>query len=161
NMNLPLTFAIKDISIDLRAHVDMVQSEVRIRPAGAGDRDASLLRLSLSSITRPMIDENAPPIVVDKEGPSLKEVLGEDLTEEDRKKLEWAGVQTVAQLRRLQESGADAVVERVTSLPVDRLRRALQRASAPIVSHVLPDAIDQPEGREPMTILRVGGTNLT
>src|SRR6516162_856000 len=74
NMNLPLTFAVKDISLDLRAHVEMVRSEVRIRPAGAGDRDTSLLRLSLSTITRPMIEENAPPVIVDRDGPSLKEV---------------------------------------------------------------------------------------
>jgi hypothetical protein len=161
NMNLPLTFAVKDISLDLRAHVEMVRSEVRIRPASAGDRDTSLLRLSLSTITRPMIEENAPPVIVDRDGPSLKEVAGEDLSDEDRKKLEWAGVQTVAQLRRLQESGADTVVERVTSLPVERLRRALQRASEPMLSHVLPQALAQPDGAEPQTILRVGGSNLT
>src|SRR6516162_4161446 len=80
NMNLPMTFAVKDISIDLRAHVEMVQSELRIRPASAGDRDASLLRLSLSTITRPMIEENAPPAAIDREGPTLKEFVGEDFT---------------------------------------------------------------------------------
>ena len=36
NLNLPLTFAIKDITLDLRAHVEFARSEIRIRPAGAG-----------------------------------------------------------------------------------------------------------------------------
>ena len=35
NLNLPLTFAIKDVSLDLRAHVEFSRSEIRIRPAGA------------------------------------------------------------------------------------------------------------------------------
>ena len=34
NLNLPLTFAIKDITLDLRAHVEFARNEIRIRPAG-------------------------------------------------------------------------------------------------------------------------------
>ena len=33
NLDLPLTFAVKDLSLDLRTHVEIVRSEVRIRPA--------------------------------------------------------------------------------------------------------------------------------
>jgi hypothetical protein len=107
-----------------------------------------------------MIEENAPSVTVDKEETSLKDVLGDDFTDEDRKKLEWTGVQTVGQLRRLQESGADTIVERVTSLPVERLRRALERASQPLVSRVLPQIVGPSEEGGPMTLLRVGGANL-
>ncbi|MEA2774486.1 MAG: hypothetical protein QOD93_7448, partial [Acetobacteraceae bacterium] len=46
NMSLPLTFAVRDITLDLRTHVDFVASEVRIRPAAAGDKDASTLHLA-------------------------------------------------------------------------------------------------------------------
>jgi hypothetical protein len=40
NLNLPLTFAIKDITLDLRAHVEFARSEIRIRPA-APERQGS------------------------------------------------------------------------------------------------------------------------
>jgi hypothetical protein len=159
NLNLPLTFALKDIALDLRAHVEVVKSEVRIRPAGAGDGNASTIRLALTTITKPMIEENAAAMPVDPEGPSLKEVVGDDFTDEDRKKLEWAGVQTVAQLRHLQETGADRTIERVTSLPVERLRRALQRAAAPSISHVLPQTLDGGTTGERI-LLSVRGTRL-
>jgi len=72
NLNLPLTFALKDIALDLRAHVEVVKSEVRIRPASAGDGNASTIRLALTTITRPMIEENAAVMPVDPEGSSLK-----------------------------------------------------------------------------------------
>ena len=45
NLNMPLTFAIKDITLDLRAHVEFARSEVRIRPAGANDAEASVFHL--------------------------------------------------------------------------------------------------------------------
>ena len=37
NDRLPLTFAVKDISLNLRAHVEVQRGEVRIRPASAAD----------------------------------------------------------------------------------------------------------------------------
>jgi hypothetical protein len=159
NLNLPLTFALKDIALDLLAHVEVVKSEVRIRPASAGDGNASTIRLALTTITRPMIEENAAVMPVDPEGPSLREVVGDDFTDEDRKKLEWAGVQTVAQLRRMQETGGDRTIERVTNLPIERLRRALQRATLPSISHVLPQTL---EGGTPdeQTLLSVRGARL-
>ncbi|MEA2732928.1 MAG: hypothetical protein QOF70_7403 [Acetobacteraceae bacterium] len=157
NMSLPLTFAVRDITLDLRTHVDFVASEVRIRPAAAGDKDASTLHLALTTITRPMIEENSAPPTIDHGGQSLKEFTGDSLSDEDRKRLEWAGVQTVDQLRRMQETGGDRVVERVTSLPIDRLRQALARANAPSVEHVLPYSMAA--GASP-TLLRVAGRNL-
>lgn len=157
NMSLPLTFAVRDITLDLRTHVDFIASEVRIRPAAAGDKDASTLHLALTTITRPMIEENSAPTLIDHGEPTLKEVAGDSLSDEDRKRLEWAGVQTVDQLRRMQETGGDRVVERVTNLPIDRLRQALARASAPAIDHVLPYSMAT--GASP-TLLRVGGRNL-
>src|ERR1700757_4075200 len=54
----PLTFAVKDLTLDLRAHFGMSGSVVHITPAGPGDSSASTLHLSLTSITRPMMEEN-------------------------------------------------------------------------------------------------------
>lgn len=161
NLNLPLTFAVKDLALDLRAHVDVVRSEVRIRPAGPGDRDASTLRFSLTTITRPMIEENAVEPLLDREGESLKEVIGEDLSDDDYKRLEWAGVQTVSQLRRLQESGSDRTIERVANLPVNRLRQALARAAdAPRLEHVTARPGEPDEGADLPGLLRLRGRNL-
>jgi hypothetical protein len=146
NLNLPLTFALKDLALDLRTHVEFVQSEVRIRPAGPGDHDASTIRLSLTTITKPMIEENAPIPSAPKDEPALRDVVGNALSEEEQRRLEWAGVQTASQLRRFQEGGGERMLERVANLPVDRLRIALARASEPIITHVEPVVQDGGSG---------------
>src|SRR5262249_41008264 len=68
---LPLTFAVKDLTLDLRTHVEMVGSVVCIRPAGPGEGDASTLRLQLTTITRPMIEENSVSLAAQPNEPSL------------------------------------------------------------------------------------------
>ena len=160
NLDLPLTFAVKDLSLDLRTHIEVVHSEVRIRPAGPGEKDASTLHLALTTITRPMIKENAKALTVDADEPTLKEAVGDQLTDEEQKRLEWAGVHTVSQLRRLADTGADKEIERVAALPVDRLRHALARAARPFMSRIepLPPAHDdQPDAPK---LLRIRGRNL-
>jgi hypothetical protein len=160
NLNLPLTFAVKDIAIDMRAHIDFVRSEVRIRPAGPGEGDAHRISLALTTITRPMIEENAPPGKATSEEPSIKEAVGSELNEEEQRRLEWAGIQTVGQLRQLQQSGADRSVERVANLPVERLRRALQHAALPFVSHIVPEAPGADSPLDAAALLRLRGRNL-
>lgn len=135
---LPLTFAVRDLSLDLRTHVDVAGSVVRIRPAGPADGDASLLRLSLSTITRPMIEENTRPVSQAVEETSLREVLGDDLTDEEERRLEWAGVRSIEQLRTLRAGHADAVLNRATRLPVQRLWNKLQAASQPQIHDLRP-----------------------
>jgi hypothetical protein len=161
NLDLPLTFAVKDLSLDLRAHLEVVRSEIRIRPAGPGDRDASTLHLTLTTITRPMIKENAKPLSLDPDEPSLKEAVGDQLTDEEQKRLEWAGVHTVSQLRRITDSGAGKEVERVADLPVDRLRQALARASHPFVARIEPHAHHESSSQDAEPLLRIHGRNLT
>jgi hypothetical protein len=160
NLDLPLTFAVKDLSLDLRTHVEVVRSEVRIRPAGPGDKDASMLHLALTTITRPMIKENSKPLSIDPDEPTLREAVGDQLTDEEQKRLEWAGVHTVSQLRRLAGSGAGKEVERVADLPVNRLRQALTRASQPFMARIetLPPMDDDEQAAKPL--LRIRGRNL-
>jgi len=158
NLDLPLTFAVKDLSLDLRTHVEIVKSEVRIRPAGPTDTEASTLHLALTTITRPMIKENAKPLSLDPDEPSLKEAVGDQLTDEEQKRLEWAGVHTVSQLRRLADTGAGKEVERVADLPIDRLRQALVRASRPFVASV--ESHEGPDNESTDPLLRLRGRNL-
>jgi hypothetical protein len=156
NLNLPLTFAVKDIALDLRTHVDFVRSEVRIRPAGPGEQDASTLRLALTTITRPMIEENAPLPDQDDGEPALRDVI-DGLTDEEEKRLEWVGVRSVSQLRRAQQAGNEKAVERGASLPVERLRQALARAAQPMVRDVTHAGAARPDYGQ---LLRVRGRNL-
>jgi hypothetical protein len=152
NLNLPLTFALKDIAIDLRTHIDVVRNQVRVRPAGPGDHDTSVLHLTLTTVTRPMIEENA--FAMDASEERIDEV--QDISEEDRRKLEWAGLQTVRQLKQLHEESGEESIGRMANLPVDRLRKALQKMSQPLVSRVEPEDSEDP-GRK---LLRIRGENL-
>lgn len=152
NLNLPLTFALKDISIDLRTHVEVVKNQVRVRPAGPSDGDASVLHLSLTTVTRPMIEENA--FAMDASEERIDEV--KDIPEEDRRKLEWAGLQTVRQLKQMHEQEGAASIGRMADLPIDRLRKALQKMVQPMVSRVETEDGDSPAQK----LLRLRGQNL-
>lgn len=157
NLNLPLTFAIRDINLDLRAHVEFADSEIRIRPAMAGEADVSVFHLVFTAITRPAIEENAIALADDPDDQPLDE-LGDELSAEDRKRLEWAGVRTVKQFQEAEERGSVHTIGRVTNLPVDRLRKALDRASTPLVQRVEPVGSHADDDTPPL--LRVTGRNL-
>jgi DNA-binding phage protein len=156
-----LTFAIKDITLDLRAHVEFTRSEIRIRPAASNDPQASLFHLVFAAITRPMIEENATALADDPNDRQIDELKDDSLTEENRRQLEWIGVRTVDKLKELNAKGAVSAIGRVTGLPVDRLRRALEHASAPTVDHILPVARDAGADPDQPPLLRVRGHNLT
>jgi hypothetical protein len=163
NMKLPMTFAVKDLTLDLRTHVEMVQSEVRLRPAGPGDKDASILHLALTTITKPMIDENAVETLAAPEEKTLKEAMaeqGEHLSDEEQRRLEWVGVNTVSQLRDLDKRRGTEAIQRVSSLPVDRLRAALMRAAQPSIARVTPETTPEREGYAAVNRLRIRGQNL-
>lgn len=161
NLNMPLTFAIKDITLDLRAHVEFAKSEIRIRPAGANDAEASVFHLVFAAITRPMIEENAVALTSDDpEDQSIDEIQGDSLSEDERRQLEWIGVRTVGQLRDIEAKGTGRTVQRVTGLPVNRLRAALERASAPLVEHVTPVERSAGDTDETPRLIRLRGRNL-
>ena len=148
-LGMPLTFAVKDISIELRAHVDVVKNQIRIRSAGPRDTSASVINLALTTITRPMIEENTLELSADE--PSLKEVLGDDVTEEERRRLEWAGIHSARQLRELDRQSGEGVIEQIVQIPAMRLRQALMRASQPRMRAIAGDGGDR---------LRIRGINL-
>jgi hypothetical protein len=160
NLNLSLTFAIKDIAMDLHAHVEFAQSEIRIRPAGPGEKDTSVFHLVFTAITRPMIEENAVTFAEEADDESIDE-LKDTLTDDERKRLEWVGVRTISKLREIDQRGAARTVGRAASLPVDRLRNALQRASSATAQHVLPVMPGRDDPADMPTLLRVQGRNLT
>jgi hypothetical protein len=158
---LPLTFAVKDLSIDLRTHVDVEGAVVKIRPAGPGDTEASTIRLALTTITRPMIEENTLQFSADPTETDLNQAVGEELSPEDLRRLEWAGVQTVSQLVKLREEAGEHAIERIANVPALRLRAALSRATQPMVNDVFPEppSVGAPESAEP-PVFHLRGRNL-
>jgi len=133
---MPLTFAVKDVSIDIRAFVQMVDDDVYLRPAGPGESEASTIKLALTTITKAMVEENAVDFQAEDPKFSLKEALGDQISEDDQRRLERIGVRTVHQLNELKASAGADVIARLSRMPVNRLQQALLRAAAPRVTRV-------------------------
>ena len=139
NDRLPLTFAIRDITMDLKAHVEFQQGEVQIRPAGPADNDASVLHLVFAAITKPMIDENAVSLAADNKDDVPLDALGDALDPDERRRLEMVGVRTVSKLSEIERRGIGRSVGRITNLPVDKLQSVLAHATRPMVDDVIAD----------------------
>jgi hypothetical protein len=136
---LPLTFALQGLTLDLRTHVEMSGSVVRIRPAAPGETEASMLHVALTTITKPMIEENTARMALASDEQPLREAVGDQLSDDELRRLEWAGVQTLSQFVDLQKHASPDVLERVAQVPAVRLRAALDRAARPHVSDVTID----------------------
>jgi hypothetical protein len=160
NDGLPLTFAIRDISMDLKAHVEMQRGAVRIRPAGPADADASVLHLVFAAITKPTIDENAVQLAVENQDDVPLDELGDTLDDDERRRLEMIGVRTVSKLDELKRRGLGRSVGRITNLPVDKLEGVLAHAARPLVDHVASEGSDGGGSDELRRRLRVRGRNL-
>ncbi len=133
---LPLTFAVKEVSLDLRAFVQILDDDIYLRPAGPGETEASTIKLQLTTITKPMIEENAVDYSTEDPKFSLREALGDQISEGEQRQLERIGVRTVQQLNELKEKAGTDVIARLSRMPVNRLQQALMRAAAPRVTKV-------------------------
>jgi len=122
-VNRPLTYAIKDFSLQLQAFVEVDEDgNVRIRSSGPNEVGASMMTIGFTTITRPMIQENTIALSASK-GPTLDDA---GFSPAERRRLERLGVRNTNQLRRLGSSTGASVVSRLSQVPVDRLRAALQ-----------------------------------
>ena len=133
---LPLTFAVKEVSLDLRAFVQILDDDIYLRPAGPGESEASSIKLQLTTITKPMIEENAVDYSAEEPKFSLREALGDHISQDEQRSLERIGVRTVQQLNELKEQAGADVIARLSRMPVNRLQQALMRAAAPRVTRV-------------------------
>jgi hypothetical protein len=133
---LPLTFAVKEVSLDLRAFVQILDDDIYLRPAGPGETEASTIKLQLTTITKPMIDENSVDYSTEDPKFSLREALGDQISETEQRQLERIGVRTVQQLNELKEKAGTDVIARLSRMPVNRLQQALLRAAAPRVTRI-------------------------
>jgi hypothetical protein len=146
-VNRPLTYALKDFTLELQVFVEMdIQGNVRFRPAGPNESGASTVHLGFTTITKPMIEENTVSLALSR-SPSLAEI---GLAPEEQQRLEQFGVRNAAQLKRLGSSTGATTVARLSGIPVERLRAALQLGS-PRLRNV---AADGPVPRAPAPIAR-------
>ncbi|NUP09124.1 MAG: hypothetical protein HOW73_23995 [Polyangiaceae bacterium] len=131
-VNRPLTYALKDISLDFHVFAELdPQGNVRFRPASSNESGASTLKLGFTTITRPMIEENTVSLAATR-SPRIDE-LG--LSPDEVKRLESVGVRTAAQLNRLQSVAGSSTVSRWANVDSTRLKDVLNRAR-PVVDRV-------------------------
>ena len=133
NDRLPLTCAIRDISMDLKAHVELQQGEVRIRPAGPADADPTVLHLVFAAITRlpadkleSVLSRATRPMVRDVDAEPLPPLSGGD---ELRQRLRVRG-------RNLLRDGAPARVS-IDGRPVS----VVQASDTELVLEPAPDQL--------------------
>jgi hypothetical protein len=155
---LPLTFAVKDVSLDLRAFVQVIDDDVFVRPSNPGDTEASTIKLTLTTVTRSMVEENAVDFKAEEPQFSLREALGSQISDEDQRRLERIGVRTVEQLSELRKTAGTDVVARIARMPVNRLQQALLAAAAPRVTQVeAPAGLEGRFGRNARVHLQAPG----
>jgi hypothetical protein len=153
----PLTFALKDLSLDLRVFCESDPAgRVLWRHASPNEEAASTVRLTFTSITKSMVEENTVSLSAEEDPRAIDSLGGSDaLREEDRERLERVGVRTVGQLQRLSAGADPKSVETYLGIPVMRLQAALQRAAKPAITG--NEIIKQGSRR----LLKVHGVNLS
>jgi hypothetical protein len=126
---------LKDLSLDLQVFVELDgQGNVRFRTSGPNETGSSTVRLSFTTITKPMIEENTISLAMTR-SPSLSEI---GLDEAERKRLEQIGVSNAAQLERLGQSTGARAVSRLSGISAERLRQAVIQ-SRPRLTEVKPE----------------------
>jgi hypothetical protein len=139
-VNRPLTYALKDLTLELKVFVDMdAQGNVRFRTSGPNEAGSSVVHLGFTTITKPMIEENTISLATTRSA-SLEE-LG--LGPEERQKLERVGVRNLAQLNRLGSSTGVQTVARLADVSIDRLKQAIA-TGRPQVHAVQPEPAPKP-----------------
>lgn len=152
--NRPLTWALRDLKLDLNVFVEVGDSgRVMLRSAGPNETGASTLHLDLTTVTRPMVEENSWSFQEDDDPRTLDDLGASGRLDDDsRRKLDWMGVRTVGQLKQL-DPGA---VQAVFGIPTMRLQAALAAAARPtVLGH---EVVESDDGEK---LVRILGANLT
>lgn len=103
-MNKPMTYAVKDLSLDLQLFPEFDGNEVRFMNAKPGDTGASKISISLGSITDRQIRETTR-VSVDADDLSLDEV--EELEPEVKDSLKKIGVSSISDIENLEARNID------------------------------------------------------
>ncbi|MEM1237640.1 MAG: hypothetical protein AAGI10_11760 [Pseudomonadota bacterium] len=131
-----LNFAVKDFALDLQAVVEFDAAELRVRPALPGETGASTLKVGFTTVTRPMLEEHS--VEFEAEEPEITEAV-DGLSDEEARRLEWIGVRNLADMQRVEAKGGQSAMRRLSRLPSDRLKQALQVAGTRRINRVTLD----------------------
>lgn len=157
-VNRPLTYALKDLSLELKVFVELdPRGKVRFRTSGPNEAGASVVHLGFTTITKPMIEENTVSLAASR-SPSLAEA---GFGERDRQNLERYGVHNVAQLQKLGATTGISAISRFSEVPADRLKKALTFGQPRIdtVGPIAPPAKTPPGSPSPRPPVTVGPSN--
>lgn len=134
----PLSWALKDVSLDLQVFVaSKSDGTVTIRSAAPNEQGSSTLHLELTTIGREHLEENAWDPGSESDGRSIR-AFGESvgLRKETVHRLERLGLRTVGQLHRAVESSSEAWVSDRAEVPSDDLRKVMRAARRPDIRSV-------------------------
>ena len=152
-LNRPLTYTVKDVSLELQLFPDYDGRDLRFTTAGPGETGAARLAFQLGSITDRQIRETTKAVT--KDTIAIEQVEGID--EETRTTLERIGVRSVEDIARMERNNID--IERASGRAVDYgrlanvINRARRRAAPPTVTAATLSAGDAPS-------LSIRGDNL-
>ena len=121
-VNRPLTYAVKDLSLDLNLFPEFNGDEVKFTTAKPGDTGASRIAITLGSITDRQIRETT------KQPPKKEELLiddVEDIDDETKQSLKKIGVNSIQDIERLEEKQID--VKSVKGVGVNGYNRLADR----------------------------------
>jgi hypothetical protein len=136
----PLTYAVKDFSLQLHVFVEMDdQGDVRFRNSGPNEAGSSVVSMAFTTITKTMIQENTISLAQSR-GPTLDEA---GLTPREQRGLARIGVRNLHQLERLRALTGQRNIARLTGVPVDRIQQAVF-GGQPQVTAVQPHPIAPP-----------------
>ncbi|MCA9700198.1 MAG: hypothetical protein KC431_21920 [Myxococcales bacterium] len=152
----PLTFALKDLSIDLKVFWDTGRDgSLTLRHAGPNEQGASTVHLSFTTITRSMVEENTYSLAQEEDPRGLDDLGGEGFDDDERRRLEMVGVRTVGQFKRMTHGADPRQMEAFLGIPVNKLQAALERSARPAISG--QEVVKGPRGR---AMLLIRGANL-
>jgi hypothetical protein len=151
--NRPLTWALKDLDIELRVFVEFDdRGRMMLRTAGPNEKEASSLHFTFTTITRPMVEENSYQYERESDPRSLDDIrAAADIDSDTQRKLDLLGVRTVGQLKQLDPMAVQAVM----GIPATKLQAALAASARPTVTG--QEIVSRGDGGK---LLRIRGANL-
>ena len=140
---LPLTFAVKDVSLDLRAFVQMIDDDVYRAPGrprrDRGQHDQARADHDHQADGR---GERGRLQGRGSEVLSCRRRSATQISDDEQRRLERIGVRTVTSSTTCRRRAGADVIARLARMPVNRLQQALMRAAAPRVTRVERPADD-------------------
>jgi hypothetical protein len=99
-VNHPLTYAVKDLSVELQVFPDYDGDEIKFTAAKAGQDGSSKIAFQLGSITDRQIRETSKP-PIDAEDVPIESL---EINDEDKKELKMLGIDSVKDIQRIENN---------------------------------------------------------